>query len=294
MSATAPSAVALRDGRTLSYYDLGDPAGRPVFLFHGTPQAAVCWTFADGVARELRVRAIAPDRPGIGLSTFQTGRRLVDWPNDVAALADLLGIKDFATLGWSAGGPYALACGALLPGRVSAVGVGAGVCPHEWVASLDGLNPQDARLVKLVRRSPRLAAGALAAAAAVTRASPAGARRLARRTLTDREREEWDRHAPEVDGLRFLLHAFEQGAEGVVADYLLYADPWGFDVEDVRLPVRLWHGDADSVVPLAHAELLAGRLPHAVLTVVPDAGHLLPYDTIGEMLEELTASPSGA
>lgn len=80
-----------------------------MLLFHGSPGAAVGWMFADGPAREVGVRAVAPDRPGIGASSFQPDRRLVDYPADVATLADGLGIGEFAVLGWSAGGPYALA-----------------------------------------------------------------------------------------------------------------------------------------------------------------------------------------
>lgn len=292
MTGISPRALVLPDGRELLYYDFGDPSGSPVLLFHGTPQAAVCWTFADATAGDLGVRAVAPDRPGIGRSILQPGRKLADWPADAAALTDALGIERFATLGWSAGGPYSLACGALLPDRVSRIGVAAGVCPLEWIPRLDGLNPQDVRLVKLVRRSPRLASGALAVVAAATRADPGRARALAQRTLTEPELGTWRRHAADLDDMRFFLDAFEQGAGGVVADYIVYAEPWGFDLDAVRVPVRLWHGDSDSLVPLEHARLLADRLPAAELTVLPHAGHLLPYDEIGEMLRSLTESPS--
>ena len=128
--------------------------------------------------------------------------------------------------------------------------------------------------------------------AAATRADPGRARALAQRTLTEPELGTWRRHAAGLDDMRFFLDAFEQGAGGVVADYIVYAEPWGFDLDAVRAPVRLWHGDSDSLVPLEHARLLADRLPTAELTVLPNAGHLLPYDEIGEMLRSLTESPS--
>jgi pimeloyl-ACP methyl ester carboxylesterase len=94
--------------------------------------------------------------------------------------------------------------------------------------------------------------------------------------------------------MRFFLDAFTQGASGVLADYLVYAEPWGFDLGRVDVPVRLWYGDDDSLVPLEHGRLLANRLPHAELEVVASAGHLLPHDHVAEMLEALTASPSAA
>ena len=294
MSETAPSAVRLDDDRVLSYWDLGDPEGTPVFLFHGSPQSASCWLYADPVARGLGIRAVAPDRPGIGRSTIAPGRRLSDWPGDVTALADALEIDNFTVLGWSAGGPYALACGAALPERVTTVGVAAGTCPLEWPGATDGLNRQDVRLVHLVVRSPWLARAALSAAAAVTRLSPPAASRISRHALSIPERGSWQRHARELDDMRFFLDAFQQGAAGVTEDYRVYSQPWGFDVSDVRIPTHFWHGDADSLVPLRHAELLSAQIPGSTVTVLTDTGHLLVYDHLGEMLQTLTAPPSEA
>lgn len=294
MSKTAPSAVTLDDDRVLSFWDLGDPHGTPVLLFHGSPQAASCWLYADPVARELGVRAVAPDRPGIGRSTIAPGRRLGDWPRDVTALADALEIDSFGVLGWSAGGPYALACGAALPDRITSVGIAAGTCPLDWPGATDGLNRQDVHLVHLVIRSPRLARAALSSAAAATRLSPPVASRIARHALSIPERGSWQRHARELDDMRFFLDAFQQGAAGVADDYRVYSQPWGFDVSDVRIPTHFWHGDADSLVPLRHAELLSARIPGSEVTVLADTGHLLVYDHLGEMLRTITASPSEA
>lgn len=288
-----PSSVALPDGRAVSYFDLGDPNGTPVILFHGAPQAASCWLFADPIARELGIRAIAPDRPGIGGSTFSPGRRLGDWPADVTVLADRLGIDGFSVLGWSAGGPYALACGAVLPDRVRAVGIAAGTCPLDWPGAKDGLNRQDARLVRLVLRSPRLARAALSTSAEVTRLSPSTASRLARHALSVPERGSWQRHRKELDDMRFFLDAFQQGSAGVADDYRVYSQPWRFDVADVHVPTHFWHGDADSLVPLRHTELLAARIPGSTVEVVANTGHLLVYDRLDEMLQTLTA-PSAA
>ena len=281
--------LRLPDGRTLSYYDLGDPGGRPVMLLHGTPQAAIGWAFADGPARGLGIRALAPDRPGIGRSSPQPGRALTDYPADLLALADALGLERFAVLGWSAGGPYALACGALAPDRVTAVGCVAGSCPLDWPGVLDDLNAHDRRMVQLSRRAPAIARAALAASAAAARHAPGLTMRWSRSQLSPSEQAATERHRDALADLSWFLDAFRQGAAGVAEDYRVYSVPWGLDPSDVRTRTLLWSGDDDSLVPLRHAQLLAERIPGATLEVVRGAGHLLPYDHIGAELSALTS-----
>lgn len=260
-----------------------------MLLFHGSPGAAVGWMFADGPAREVGVRAVAPDRPGIGASSFQPDRRLVDYPADVATLADGLGIGEFAVLGWSAGGPYALACAARLPDRVTVAGCVAGASPLDRPGALDDLNTQDRRIVKLGRRSPGAVRALLAASAAAARHAPTLTERWTASQLSEAEREELRRNKAALGDRRFFLDAFQQGARGVAEDYRIYGGPWGFDLREIRVPVRLWNGDSDTLVPLRHAQLLAERIPGATLEVVPGAGHLLPYDQIGVELRALTS-----
>src|SRR5438552_17010722 len=109
MHGATTTSITLRDGRRLGYAEYGDPAGVAVFYFHGTPGSRLEGTIADEAAKRLRVRLIAIDRPGVGLSTFKPRRKLRDWPADVIALADALGIDRFAIVGLSGGGPHALA-----------------------------------------------------------------------------------------------------------------------------------------------------------------------------------------
>lgn len=284
-----PASFRLPDGRVLSYYDLGDPQGTPVLLFHGTPGAAIGWAFADGPARELGVRALALDRPGIGASTFQPERRLLDYPPDVAAFADGLGIGEFAVLGWSAGGPYALACAARMPDRVTAAGCAAGASPLDEPGAMDDLNAHDRRIVTLGRRSPGVVRTLLAASAAAVRHAPGLTERWSAGQLSEAERDEYRRHLDVLGDRRFFLDAFQQGARGVTEDYRIYGEPWGFDLSEIRVRVTLWNGDADSLVPLRHAELLAAGIPGSTLEVVQGAGHLLSYDHIGAELRALTS-----
>src|SRR5512136_1482675 len=109
--------IALSDGRTLAYAEYGDPTGQPVFFFHGMPGSRL-FRPPDQITAKVGVRLITTDRPGYGLSTFQPGRRFLDWPGDIAQLADHLNMEKFAVMGHSAGGPYVAACAYALPQRV--------------------------------------------------------------------------------------------------------------------------------------------------------------------------------
>ncbi len=120
----------LPDGRELAYAEYGDVTGRPVFFFHGAPGSRLFHP-PDDVTRGAGVRLICVDRPGYGGSTFQPDRRILDWPKDVAALADRLGLDAFAVTGHSAGSPHTLACAYCLPDRVKAAAILCGVGPVE-------------------------------------------------------------------------------------------------------------------------------------------------------------------
>jgi pimeloyl-ACP methyl ester carboxylesterase len=233
------------------------------------------------------VRALALDRPGIGQSTFQAGRRVADWPRDVSSFADALELDRFAVLGWSGGGPYALACAAELRDRITATGVAAGVCPSDWPGALKALGADDRLLTHLALRAPWLGRALLAAVVASARRWPRGAMQVFLHPLPSAEREAVLRHTDPADPLRPFTEAFEQGARGPVGDYRVYGLPWGFAAEEIGTRVELWHGDADTVVGMTHAELLAERLPNATLQILPGSGHLFPLDRVGDLLAAL-------
>ena len=279
--------VALPDGRALSYEALGDPSGWPVLLFHGTPASALAFACFDDAARELGVRAIAVDRPGIGRSTFAAERRLVDWPTDVSALADAIGIGNFAVCGWSAGGPYALACAERLGDRVVAAGTIGSPCPLDWPGALDGLlNRDDRRLTLVARRSPLAAQGILSAVVKLTRHAPERARTSFESSLAPSDVAAIASR-PELADMSFFVEAFRLGAHGVAWDYRLQGLAWGFDPVTVERPVHLWHGTEDRVVAYAHAEALSARLPHPQLDRVEGSGHFLFVERASEILVTL-------
>jgi pimeloyl-ACP methyl ester carboxylesterase len=283
-----PRRIVLDDGRLLAFDEHGDPDGTPVLWCHGGISSRLDAAPLGGRCAELGVRLIAPDRPGTGYSDHAAGRSLLDWPADVAELADALDLDRFAVAGWSLGGQYALACAAALPERVTRVALLAGVVPFEVEPSRDGLVWVDRWLLLLSRRAPPLAALGLRIGISLPPAE--GIQRLLARGASPADREAL-RGGPSRTWLaQAIKQSVRAGTRGVVRDYRIYGEPWGFELERLGAEVGIWQGDEDREVPLADAELLAELIPNARLAVCPGEGHLsLPRNRAAEILAWLAA-----
>jgi pimeloyl-ACP methyl ester carboxylesterase len=280
--------MRMPDGRCLAYADYGDPKGRPVMSFHGGLSCRLDVRFAAAFCNDAGIRLISIDRPGIGLSDRQPERTLLDWPEDMAHLALMLGIERFAVLGWSAGGPYALACAYRIPQlltNVGTVGCMAPVYGRPDTIRESGLQ-LDRILFPLVRRSPWLAAQFLRG---TYRLSPSLLKRnLLREVVTPADREV----IASLEGAEmfdFYYESLRQGPWGIVQDYRLLGQAWGFPLEEITKVVHLWQGDEDRIVPLCQARWLAGRLAAARLHVVPGQGHFLLRHCLNEVFTALTS-----
>jgi pimeloyl-ACP methyl ester carboxylesterase len=219
----------------LAWAEHGDPDGFPVLFFHGTPGSRLGHDRLGAAALVRGLRLVCPDRAGIGRAAPARGRRaLADAADDVAALADHLGLDRFAVVGYSGGGAYALAAAARLGQRVSAVGLLAAAGPCDRDGALDGPSFEDRVVCWLSTRAPRLAGSVLRAAWLSTRLAPRAALRSLRRSLGPADRAVIDRDGRAV--LTSFLEAFRQGPGGVVDDYRLSSEPWGFALE--RRPRR--------------------------------------------------------
>ena len=266
--------IRLADGRTLACLALGDPEGRPVLYFHGYPGSRLEGRLAADPTRRLGLRLIAPDRPGFGESTFQQSRTIGAWAADVAELADQLALDRVVVVGVSGGGPYALACAARIPERLSRVALVGGMAPvacRELTHDMVILN----RLVlALAARSPPLARLGIRVAALWIRgdqhrylaATTAGASPADRIVLAD----------PAYRALvaESTAEAIRPGGRGVAWELTLLAQPWDFPLAEVRVPIRIWQGLDDNIVPVAMARYLAAALPHSECHYLPDEGHL--------------------
>lgn len=281
----------LNDDRELAFSEAGDADGTPVLALHGTPgsRRQMLLPDADRAAKSVGVRLIAPDRPGYGLSTFQRGRRLLDWPNDVAALADHLGLETFAVLGVSGGGPHALVCAALLEGRVSRVAVVSGVYQLESPSDAEGMMAMNRLLSAVARRSERAAWPFTAAMARIVQRRPEQAMRLMMRTLPPADVAVLERVESSEAFVSDFRRASPTTARAAAQDMAIFARPWGFDLSEIAVPVDFWQGDADRTVPPAHARRQAELVKTSTLHEVPGAGHFMVLDHLEEILRAAVA-----
>jgi pimeloyl-ACP methyl ester carboxylesterase len=281
------STITLADGRTLAYREYGDANGTPVFWCHGGLSSSLDAENASVAAAERRVRLIAADRPGVGRSDRLKHHNVGGWGRDVAELADQLAVDRFAVVGWSAGGPHALACAAAMGDRVSAVATMGGMAPVRNRADRKALGLRlDRMLIPLCRRAPWLAALAF-------RATKGQKPEKAKRQLLD-ELSDADRRVLEpLPATRIsdpFRHALERGPYGLVDDYRAFGAPeWGFDLREVTVPVSVWQGENDEAISPAIGERLASGLPNAQLELVPDAGHFLVLEHGAEVFDRLLA-----
>jgi pimeloyl-ACP methyl ester carboxylesterase len=275
-------------GAVVGVYEYGAPDGRAVFVFHGTPACGAGFAWADEAARTRGLRLLAPDRPGVGRSTPKSGYAVGEYPAMVAALADTLAIDRFAVWGYSGGGPYAMVCAATLGDRVTAAAIAAGMGQVGAWATFADFEKTDREMLGLAQRHPAIARVMLGFAGRAARWSPKIALKSFEKQLSPSDRAVMTQLGDPRDAMVLFTNAFERGARGVVDDYIALAKPWNVDLAQTRAPVWIFHGDADSMVPLAHSQALATRVPNARLVVWPGEGHLGTISHAGDILDVLT------
>lgn len=269
--------VAVGTDRRIGFAEFGDPQGRAIFWLHGTPGARrQIPVEARLYAETNRIRLIGVDRPGIGSSTPHEYGTVIDFAGDLRTIADTLGIDRMAIIGLSGGGPYTLGCAAAMPDRVVAVGVLGGVAPTRGSDGIGGglmgnvglpvapmlekagapLSMVATGLIRLVKPIAEPALNLYA------RVSPEGDRRLLGR--------------PEFKAMFLddLLNGSRKQLAAPFADVVVFAREWGFRLDEVKVPVRWWHGDQDHIVPYAHGQHVVAMLPDAELSPLHGESHL--------------------
>ncbi len=274
--------VTLRDGRKLVYAEYGRRRGSPAFYFHGTPGGLLEGRLLDEAARLQDVRLIAVDRPGYGSSDFKENRRLTDWPDDVADLAAALEIERFGVVGLSGGGPHAQACAAAMPERVTtAVLVSSAGSPE---AAVDGRG----RIARLLIKGMLAITPFFAWIAAMWTAlwAPHTRQWMMPRSIDRSVMKRCEVREAFVEEVR---EALRPGGRAMAQDLVLFSRPWGFAPGDVgAVPVRLWHGDADKVVPVSIGRYFAREIPGCRATFVVGGGHMMIVDHAREIMAAIS------
>lgn len=279
------SAIKLKDGRTLSYAMLGDPNGRELLYLHGGMSSRLDINFADELLQDLNVKFIAPDRPGIGDSDRQIGRTLSDWAADARELLLALNLKNLPVLGWSLGGPYALACGSLLSDRITRVGTIGGVGPLDHKGAVEDLGLLEDRILL---SWPESLLHLLSPAGIFFKFySPSKMKSELLRAVKEGPDYEIIDALSLEDATAFAYEAIKQGFEGTLDDYLALRKPWGFEVGSIQTEVKMWQGTEDHLCPVSSAKILAARLPNVELILVENSGHFLLHRHLKEVVKAL-------
>lgn len=291
-----PRTIRTADGRVVGYYEYGDPHGTPVLALHGTPACGAGFAWADQRARARGIRLLAPDRPGVGESDpWEPGRGTTvdDYPPMLGAFADALGLSTIPVLGYSGGGPYALAAAHALPDRIPATAIVSGAGQVGVWATIDDFESTDRRLTRLALRAPALARVVLSVSARVSRIAARTSLRFVQIEMSAPDRALMAEFPSPRAALAVFTQSCRHGARGVVDDYAALGRPWGFAVEQIAVPVHCWHATTDDVVPLRHSEDLVRRVPGAQLSQWEGEGHLAIIEHVGEVLDKLLETVRG-
>ncbi|MFD7706177.1 alpha/beta fold hydrolase [Streptomyces sp. NPDC059785] len=263
------------DRRRLAVEQRGDMAGRPVFLLHGTPGSRLGFVPRPSVLYRMGIRLITFDRPGYGDSDRNPGRMVSDAAGDVADIADALGLGHFGVVGRSGGAPHALACAALLPGRVTRTAALVSLAPRD-AAGLDwfeGMTESNVREYTSAGLSRTLVTARLGRRSVSIVANPAASIAEMRDELPESDR--WIVADAGIQDMleRNFAEGLRDSADGWVDDVMAFSTTWGFAPESIESPVLLWHGEDDVFAPVQHTRWLAQHIPGASVEVEAGAAH---------------------
>lgn len=279
--------LRLRDGRILAYSEHGDPDGYPVFFFHGNPGSRHMRHPDESIVERLGIRLIAPERPGYGLSTFQSRRRLLDFPRDIERLAEALNLDEFAVFGVSAGGPYVAACAYMLP-EVSRAAIVSGVTPLNRVDAYQGMNIKYRLAFQMAGRLPNpVVFPAFRAHTQTAVNSPDSWFAEVETILSPADIAIINRPAVRQQIKRFQAEAVRQGVRGIVHEIKILTMDYGFRLDDIETDVDLWYWEDDVIVPPQMGVYMAEHIPMSVPHFFTGGGHFAIYDAWEMILTQL-------
>ncbi len=284
------------DGRRLGVASIGPVTGRTVVLHHGTPGTASLVRFFSDVAEAFNLFVVGVSRPGYGASTRRAGRVVGSVVEDVHVALDALGRDRYLAVGWSGGGPHALACAALGAPRCLAAWSLAGVAPvdagFDWT---EGMGPENLEEFALAREAgPAYEAFMAETAAAFAAATPASVIPLFGGLLSPVDRAALDGEDVRTLMAASMREAFTTGWRGFYDDDRAMLEPWGFDLAAISVPVAIWYGEHDLMVPPTHGRWLGGAIPGATTSYFADDGHVSLVLAHGRDLATALSDPAYA
>jgi len=282
------SQVKLGDGRAVGYAEFGDLTGKPVIHLHGAPSSRFEANNPDlvGIAERLHIRFIVPDRPGIGLSDWKS-YTIASYPDLLVQFADKLGLDRFPLMGWSSGGKFVAACAWKVPQRLTTATIVSGTAPFDLPGVRESLSKEDRRLYGMADKMPRLFRLPLRKIARDVRKNPSSILSLFTE-LCESDKAMLAQPNVKRQFEQMVVEAFRQGTRGAAHDLTIEARPWGFSLQEIKLPVAIWHGE-DDIVPIQEARLLAEAIPNARGRFFPNEGHLLIVSHFEEVLNSVVS-----
>jgi pimeloyl-ACP methyl ester carboxylesterase len=277
--------VSRGDGSVIAVEVAGKPDGVPVLLCHGLADSRLSALQFDDVAAEFGLRVIAPDRPGSGRSDPRRLGTLADWAQDAALVLDAMRVRSAAVAGISAGGPFAAACAAAIPGRVRSLTLIAALGPPAWPTV--GMAAGGRLSLEVARRAPAFGGWFLGRLAVLARSNPRLFLRVATSELPGADRRAIGEPAMRDAFLANYTEAFRRDSQGVAQDLRVLSQPWGFQLAAITVPTSVHHGEADTTVPAEHARRYAEAIPGARLHLHPGHGHFSILTAAREILAPL-------
>lgn len=289
---TIDHTLTLDDGRVLGYIEAGDLKGKPLFLFHGLHSSRLEAKCIEHEMYKKGIRLICFDRPGMGLSTFQKNRKVLDIVDDITALADSLGIQKFSVLGVSSGAKYALACAFKIPQKLYSCNVLSGASPMEFMTK--DMPKYNRFFIALIQYIPFLINpiywflyGRL------SKHTPTSDTFLKHIThvLDDVDKKLFENKQIKKNLLDAFHESYVQGSKGVAYDasFDIQRSSWGFKLEEIDFKsIHFWHGGLDKGVPFSMTKKMIDKIQNATFTFYPDEGHLsLIFNQINEIMDLL-------
>ncbi len=281
----------LSDGRTLAYAEFGDPSGEAIFYAHGGPGSRLDGKLFHQEALRHGYRFIATDRPGMGESTYLPDRKLLDYPRDIAQLADALGIDRFGVMGWSGGGAHTTVCAYAIPERLLFNITFAGYTNFAELPGAEHLleSKVDQWSVGLSKSHPRLFRLLFDLMNASEKLMPETTYKAFMKTVSPTDQAIGADPEFKAAFMASQLEAFRQGSRGVTTDAAVHYVDWGFRLEEIRFPLHVFHGSEDRLVPPAFGQHLCQHVPHGHLHLLEGQGHLFPGTHMGLIFDTADA-----